>query len=98
MISKRPGSSPDLIQVEFHIFMGVWATQVSLVGDFNNWDPQAHPLEHSLHNGWRITLELRRGHAYHYRYLLDRREWLNDSDADDYAPNPYGGLNSVVRT
>lgn len=98
MIAKRSNARCEVVQVKFFIPTGAWATEISLVGDFNNWDPEVHQLEHSLHNGWRITLELPRGHEYHYRYLLDRSEWCNDSNADDYAPNPFGGLNSVVRT
>ena len=98
MITRRPGTTPDMVQVEFSIPVGLWATRVTLVGDFNGWSRSAHPLVHSLHNGWRITLELERGHAYQYRYLLEDREWCNDSNADGYAPNPFGGDNSIVRT
>ena len=82
-------------------YFAVWAPnakQVSMIGDFNDWSRSAHPLVHSLHSGWRITLELERGHAYQYRYLLEDREWCNDSNADGYAPNPFGGDNSIVRT
>ena len=98
MITKSAGKTPDTVEVEFRYPVGLWATHVTLVGDFNNWSRSAHPLEHSLHNGWRITLQLERGHAYQYRYLLEDREWCNDCNADRYAPNPFGGYNSIVET
>ncbi|MFH1084219.1 MAG: isoamylase early set domain-containing protein [Chloroflexota bacterium] len=98
MLTKMPGPRPDTLLVTFSIPAGVWAERITLVGDHNNWSPNAHPLERSLHSGWRITLELERGRAYQYRYLLDGRDWCNDCNADDYAPNPFGGHNSVVKT
>ena len=30
--------------------------------------------------------------------LLDGYRWENDPEADDYAPNAYGGYNSVIHT
>ena len=98
MISKRPGSRPNTLQVTFAMPDSTWAESISLVGDFNDWDPEAHPLARSLAAGWHVTLELERGHSYEYRYLLDRSEWSNNCNADGYSPNPFGGLNSVVNT
>ena len=98
MISKEPGTQANTVRVTFRVPDAIWATSVYLVGDFNNWNRYAHPLERSLHNGWRLTLELERGRAYHYRYLLNGTQWCNDYDADRYEANPFGGQNSVVET
>jgi hypothetical protein len=36
------------------------------------------------------------GRRYRYRYLADGERWINDWAADAYAPNPFGGDDSVV--
>jgi hypothetical protein len=38
MISKELGSKTGLARVIFELPATVWAGQVSLVGEFNNWD------------------------------------------------------------
>ena len=35
-------------------------------------------------------------HRKGYRYLVDGERWENDWAADTYAPNDYGGDDSVV--
>jgi len=52
------------------------AGRVSLIGDFNDWDPAATPLEH--HDGeWSTTLRLKPG-RYRYSYVLDDSRWVAD--------------------
>ncbi len=46
------------------------AKSVSLVGDFNHWDPHAHPLKLMPDGAWMIKLELRHGH-HRYAFLVD---------------------------
>ncbi|MDI7274677.1 MAG: isoamylase early set domain-containing protein [Anaerolineae bacterium] len=97
MIRKDPGRTPDVVRVTFELPATVWAESVSLVGDFNGWDPSALPMARGRdHESWRITVELQRGREYQFRYLINGTEWCNDWDADRYVPNPYGGDNSVV--
>ena len=48
----------------------VWAPnarQVSVIGDFNQWDPDAHPLEHDRHGVWHGSVSAAaRGDRYKY--------------------------------
>jgi len=46
------------------------ARSVSLVGDFNHWDPQAHPMRRMSDGAWLVTVELRHGH-HRYAFLVD---------------------------
>jgi 1,4-alpha-glucan branching enzyme len=74
------------------------AQKVSLVGDFNHWDAQAHPMKKLKGGDFSTTLDLEAGGAYQFRYLIDNEVWENDWSADAYVPNPFGdGENSVVR-
>ena len=46
------------------------AKGVSLVGDFNQWNPAAHPMKQMPDRAWMISMELRHGH-HRYAFLVD---------------------------
>jgi 1,4-alpha-glucan branching enzyme len=71
---------------------------IFLVGDFNNWDPASHPLQRDLQGRWTLTLDLELRRAYQFRYLRNRQEWMQDSQADAYVYNPHGVYNFLVVT
>jgi len=83
--------------ITFVLPASIWAETISLVGDFNHWDPQANPLI-LRENEWEITLELEKGRRYQFRYLLDGAQWCNDWNADQYTAGPLGGDNSIVES
>jgi 1,4-alpha-glucan branching enzyme len=75
------------------------AAKVTLVGDFNNWDPVATPLKRHKDGSYRLILDLPCNREYQFRYLIDGEHWENDWEADNYLPNPTGNSeNSVVVT
>ena len=46
------------------------AKSVSLIGDFNEWQPTAHPMTRMPDGGWVIRMELPHGH-HQYLFLVD---------------------------
>lgn len=46
------------------------AASVSLVGDFNGWNPVAHPMRQMPDRSWMLTVELKHGH-HRYAFLVD---------------------------
>jgi 1,4-alpha-glucan branching enzyme len=75
------------------------AAKVTLVGDFNNWDPVATPLKRHKDGTYRLILDLPCNREYQFRYLVDGERWENDWEADNYLPNPTGDSeNSVIVT
>jgi 1,4-alpha-glucan branching enzyme len=68
---------------------------VSVVGDFNGWDPAATPL---VRRGQtlRASVVLNAGRRYAFRYLADGGRWFDDDTADDSQPNGFGGSDSVL--
>ena len=65
------------------------ADNVSLVGDFNDWDPSANPMK-KLNNGdHSLTLNLPKGENYQFKYYVDENRWINDNEADDYTEAPF---------
>jgi hypothetical protein len=72
------------------------AINVTVVGDFNNWDINASPMKRDENGNFQITLELTSGREYRFRYLIDGSRWENDWLADKYVPNAFGSDDSAV--
>jgi 1,4-alpha-glucan branching enzyme len=73
------------------------ADKVSLVGEFNDWDPGANPMKRRKDGAFDTTVSIPTGREYQFRYLLDGISWENDDCADRYVRSPYGDSeNSVV--
>ncbi len=69
------------------------ASQVYLVGSFNDWSPTATPLKKTLKGHWSVTLTLPQG-RYEYRYLVDN-QWFTDPNTP-HIFNQFGTENSVL--
>ncbi len=71
---------------------------ISLVGEFNQWDPKANVFAEVGKDGsFECSLELESGKEYQFRYLADGETWLNEPDADKFVPTHYGDSeNSVI--
>lgn len=52
------------------------ARSVSLVGDFNDWQPAAHPMNRMPDGAWILRLELPHGH-HQYQFLIDGKPTLD---------------------
>ncbi|MEZ4774639.1 MAG: isoamylase early set domain-containing protein [Bacteroidia bacterium] len=72
------------------------AEKVCLVGDFNEWQKDELPLKKLKSGDFSITLSLKQGQAYQFRYLINGENWINDPEADKYASAPYPGTENSV--
>lgn len=70
------------------------AKKVSLVGEFNSWDPAKHPMKCDDKGLWTKTVMLEPG-IYEYKFLADGT-WLLDANNDQSRLNSYGTLNSLI--
>ncbi len=96
MINKAFTPKRSVCKVTFKI-PADWADKkVSLVGDFNEWDPSANKLERK--NGyWETTIRLKPETETKFRYFLDDGRWANDDEADSYVGNSYGSEDSLLK-
>ena len=70
---------------------------VFLVGDFNDWDHAATPMQRLKSGDFKLVLELSPKREYQYRFLLASRTWVNDRHADKFIYSTFGNCdNSVV--
>ncbi len=68
---------------------------VSVVGDFNGWDPAAHPLRKRADGMRSTTISLAPG-TYAFRYLAHGGLFFDDPDADRFDSNEHGGIDGVI--
>jgi 1,4-alpha-glucan branching enzyme len=94
-LSVLPASYGGEQQVSF-VFLAPAATNVSVVGDFNDWDTGATPLARVDERGiWTVTLPLRPG-RYLYMFVVDGTRWAPDPAAPVAPDDGFGVPNSVV--
>jgi len=72
------------------------SSRVTVVGDFNDWDPVATPLRPAGDGGtWTVELHLKPG-RYHYTFLIDGRRWASDPSEAPAAESDFGAPMSVL--
>jgi 1,4-alpha-glucan branching enzyme len=52
------------------------AKRVTLVGDFNDWHPEATPMKRQPDGAWTAQIQLNHGH-HHYQFLVDTKPVLD---------------------
>lgn len=93
ILTGIPGINKDIALVSFSL-AAPEAESVSLVGDFNDWDPGAAKM--TKENGiWQIKVELKKGQVYMYKYVIDGEEWITDPNALN-VDDGFGGENSIL--
>lgn len=71
------------------------AARVSVVGNFNNWDPAATPLSDSTGDGaWERILRLPPG-RYQYMFLVDGK-WITPPNAPHIVQDGFGRQNGLL--
>lgn len=70
-------------------------SRVSLVGDFNDWDPAALPMEPAGADRWTASVALSPG-RHIYAFVVDGTVWLPDPAAPLAPEDGFGSRNSVV--
>jgi 1,4-alpha-glucan branching enzyme len=96
MLTKKFFKTKDECEVTFEL-ESVEANSVALVSEANGWEPVK--MKKRRKDGIYYTkVRLPKGSQFQFRYLVDGESWVNDSAADAYVANEFGGENSVVST
>ena len=71
-------------------------SSVSLVGDFNSWDPRATPMRRQGQGDvWTAQVALPEG-LHSYAYVIDGQQWQPDPGAPLSADTPFGRRSSII--
>jgi hypothetical protein len=72
------------------------ASRVTLVGDFNNWDPSATPLARVNPEGrWEAIVPLDPG-RYQFTFVVDDTRWVADPGRPKAVGDDFGQPTSVI--
>ena len=69
---------------------------VSVVADFNGWDPSAHPLRKRSNGTRSVMVLLPVGETARFRYLANDGVFFDDPEGDAFEPNGFGDTHTVV--
>ena len=96
MVKKSYSKTGRSCKVTFELPPDVNAEKATVYGDFNEWNGDKHVMKRLKDGSFSLTVSLKPGNAYRFRYLLDEERWENDWAADGYVPNPFGSDDSIT--
>ena len=92
--ASRPTQKVSIKKPVVFEYFSPESTLVTLVGDFNRWDPQAHPLKRDPGGLWKCSVRLEPGN-YQYKFVVNGDRWEEDPLNLHRVPNEHGTFNSV---
>lgn len=97
MVSKEFTPTGKSCKVTFSISNNPQIEQASVLGDFNDWNQDAGEMKKKKDGTFSLTISLKPGKEYHFRYLLNGVEWTNDADVDYLVDNQFGSQDGVIK-
>lgn len=67
---------------------------VTVVGDFNRWNPTARPLKRDAGGLWKVKVRLAPG-TYQYKFVVNGERWEEDPLNLRRTMNEHGTFNSI---
>ncbi len=96
-LRSRDRAIQDTVTVQF-VFEAPKAQEVSVVGDWNRWDPEAQRMRGPNGDGrWKIEIQVQRGREFRYQFLVDGERWLPDPEAPLKVEDGFGGFSSILQ-
>lgn len=97
-IKKQFVKSKDIYKVTWNIDKKAanGASNITLAGDFNNWNESSNEFTKMKSGAFKITLELPKEQDYQFRYLLDGTTWANEAECDGYITNEFNEQNCLL--
>lgn len=105
--SDRPGPAADLppelatlsttseVRIVQFVLAAPRASRVTVVGDFNDWDPGATPMRRRTAGAWVASIPLPPG-RHVYAFIVDGDRWVPDPAAPLAPEDGFGIRNSVI--
>jgi 1,4-alpha-glucan branching enzyme len=89
--TTKPGRD-GTVRVTFALPADNPSGAVSVVGDFNNWNPFAHPLRKRANRTRSAAVTVKSGSTLHFRYLAEGGVWFDD---ESIAVSSHGAVITV---
>ena len=93
---RMAAPGPAAAQPVQFVLIAPEASTVTVVGDFNDWDPTATPLAAARTGGvWTTTVMLAPG-RHRYAFLVDATRWIADPSAPPAGDDDFGEPSSAL--
>jgi 1,4-alpha-glucan branching enzyme len=96
MLKRRKISGSNTVKVSFILNADDPRLPASVVGDFNEWDPEADPMIRRSNGTFSAVVPLVADASYRFRYRSADGGWFNDDSADGYEENVHGSTDCIV--
>ena len=87
LIKTAKPDRDDVVRVTFVLPEDEPAGAVSVVGDFNDWNPFAHPLRRRSNGTRSAVVKVPSGSKLLFRYLAEGGVWFDDETAEQIDPS-----------
>ena len=81
--TTKPGRN-GTVRITFALPADEPSGAVSVVGDFNDWNPLAHPLRPRTNGTRSAAVTVPAGATLRFRYLAEGGVWFNDETASGW--------------
>ena len=71
------------------------ASQASVIGDFNNWNPEVGVLSKLKNGTFKGVFDLDKDAVYEFKYVIDGT-FINEPEADSFKWNDFAGAENSV--
>ena len=95
---KKTADKNNKVKVTFSLPYSEGQAPVSVVGDFNQWDPASHKLAKRNNGTCSVSVVLEPGQRYRFRYYSEDGRWINDEAADGYEASEHASENCILLT
>ena len=96
MLKCAQGRGSDAVKVTFALPASEIDPPVSVLGDFNGWDPFANPLKKRSNGTFSTTIEVPAGQSLRFKYLAGDGTWFCDPDAQAVVHDEYATVDSLL--
>jgi hypothetical protein len=93
---SRPQAAPGPLAPVTFVFYAPKAKSVSLVGTFNDWNPEKTPMNRGKDGTWSVQVSLPQG-RHEYLFLVDGSRYESDPNALELRQDGMGNENAVLR-
>jgi len=94
MIQKTYFKTKDYCKVKFS-FTPENAETVEILGLNSDWE-NSIVLKKKKDGTFSGEVSLPKDSQHQFKYLVNKTEWVNDTEADELQPNEFGGTNGVI--
>jgi 1,4-alpha-glucan branching enzyme len=94
-LHESPYINPQTKTIEFFAYNNC-ASQVYLTGSFNNWAHDALQMHPDKDGTWKIEIPMLPQGKYAYKFFVDDKMWMEDTDNPYREPDGRTGFNSIL--